>query len=258
MVAAGRAAWPTLALDAATFVQHLGRHLPAPAVADDRAWAALHASDLFLACACAAGDPRALALFERQFLSRVSTWIAQVDRTPHFVDEVLQLLRARLLVGPQPRIGDYNGSGPLEAWARIAAVRVALNAQRRIQRRQPLPDLPEPGVDPEIGFIQRRNRADAEAALKTALSRLGQQERELVRRHYIDGASLQIIGEERNVDKSTISRHLAAARRFLLAETRRELKRRAPMMSTSTCNSLLRAMDSQIQLSLATALASRK
>ena len=42
-------------------------------------------------------------------------------------EEVLQALRAHVLVGDAPKLADYDGRGPLAAWVRVAAVRAASN-----------------------------------------------------------------------------------------------------------------------------------
>jgi RNA polymerase sigma-70 factor (ECF subfamily) len=113
LVAEGRAAFADVALDQTTFVRHLERH-----VGDDAEPATLHAGDLYLACACAAGDPRALAHFERLYLTQLGAYVARIDRSADFLDELAQILRARLLLGsldkPAPILG-YSGRGPLGA-----------------------------------------------------------------------------------------------------------------------------------------------
>src|SRR5262249_26812555 len=129
IVVAAQRAWPEVALDGARFVRHIAERLPAQ-VALPEALAGLHANDLYVACACADGNAAAVAIFEREYLARVVASAARVNRSPDFVDEVRQRLRERLLVGAAPRIADYNGSGPLAGWVRVAVIRTALNLRR--------------------------------------------------------------------------------------------------------------------------------
>jgi RNA polymerase sigma-70 factor (ECF subfamily) len=252
-VAAGRLAWPTVALEDEVFVNHLAAHLPTTGDLTP-ALAKLRGADLYLACACTQGLAPAITAFEQRYMSRVAEWIAGIDQSSDFVDEVRQRLRERLLVGPRPRVADYNGSGPLEGWARVAATRVALNTRREWKRKTRLRVSSISVVQPDLDFIHGRYHAEIEIALKRALSRLGRPERELLRMHYIDGMNLQKIGELRKVDKSTISRHLASLRRSLLGEAKRELERLVPNVSTASRDSLLAAMRSKIDLSLTSAL----
>src|SRR5215510_425512 len=64
----GRTAWPTLELSDDAFIRHLGERL---ALAPDppRALLAVHAEDLFLACACARGLEEAIAELEARHFS---------------------------------------------------------------------------------------------------------------------------------------------------------------------------------------------
>jgi RNA polymerase sigma-70 factor (ECF subfamily) len=250
LIGAARQAFPTIDLDAAVFLAHLAEHLPSDLDAA-QAVDEIHGNDLYLACACARGIPEAIAVFEREHLSAVANAVARIDRSPHFLDEVRQRLRERLLVGQRPRIADYNGSGPLGGWVRVTAIRVALNTVRESNRvdGDSLPSIPGNAEDPELGAIHGQYRAEVEAALKAAVGRLGANDRELLRLHYLDKVSFERIARLKNVDPTTISRRIAATRRFLLAETRRELERLTAITPGSR-DSLLLALRSQINISL--------
>src|SRR6266568_1884503 len=94
--AAGHAAWPDVPLDAEAFAAHVAdRVRTRPDV--EKAIGALHAADLFLACACSRGIPTALAHFERVQLSRVPALVRRIDASPAFADEVAQAMREALL-----------------------------------------------------------------------------------------------------------------------------------------------------------------
>src|SRR5690348_11153408 len=110
IVLAGRARWPGLAVDSDEFARHVGRLKDAVAT-----------EELYLACACACGEPNAIAAFEREYFAEVAAFVARTDPDPAFADEVRQLLRHRLFVadaGATPKIATYNGRGPLGAWLR--------------------------------------------------------------------------------------------------------------------------------------------
>jgi RNA polymerase sigma-70 factor (ECF subfamily) len=247
-----RRAWPAFQLDDAVFMTHLAEHLPKD-IEVAKAIEGINAKDLYLACACARGVPQAIAVFDRELLA-VSGAVARVDRSPHFVDEIRQRVRERLLVGARPRIADYNGSGPLGGWLRVTAVRVALNAVRESSRKDDdLPSLARSASNPELNAIHGQYRKEVEAALKAAIERLAPNDRELLRLHYLDRVSFEKIGRLKNVDPTTVSRRLAAARRFLLKETKRELERLTPITPESR-DSLLMALRSKINIGLETLL----
>src|SRR5712692_5066281 len=92
MVAAARVAWPHLAYGERDFARDLSRKVPAggDVIA---ALSALRASDLFLACACARGDARALATFDERYLAV----LPRALRKEKDLDDVQQELLAQLL-----------------------------------------------------------------------------------------------------------------------------------------------------------------
>lgn len=237
LLAAARLAWPGVPLDDAVFVAHLAACLPTEGDLR-RGLAELHATDLYLTCACALGAPQAIAAFEREPLALVGLWISRIDRSSDFVDEVTQRVRERLLVGSRPRIVEYNGTGALVGWTRVAVVRVALKLRREAKRGTlELRESDEPIAAAEVDAIHGLHQAEIERALKLGLSRLAPADRELVRLHYVEGMTLQRIGELRKVDKSTASRQLAAVRGSLRENARCELERLIPGVTAGSPSS---------------------
>src|SRR5437764_14221521 len=108
---AGRAAWPTIQLDAGDSITHVADSARAqPDVVE--AIAAIHGPDLFLACACARGIPSALAEFDRVQLAHVPALVKRIDSSPAFADEIVQTMREMFLIpapGGNNRIGEYSG-----------------------------------------------------------------------------------------------------------------------------------------------------
>src|SRR5215510_5887513 len=121
---AGRAAHPAVDVPLDRFAAHV-----AAAGADD-AGLDRHGADLYLACACAAGDARALARFDEHVLAPAAAAVRSIDASPAFLDEVRQRVRAALLVPDgapaAAKLTAYAGRGPLRAWVGVTAVRTAL------------------------------------------------------------------------------------------------------------------------------------
>jgi RNA polymerase sigma-70 factor (ECF subfamily) len=252
-VAAARAGRPDLGIAPERFARYLAERLP-----PEGDLARVHVDDLFVACGCADGDPAAIAHFDRQLLSRVGDAVSRIDSGKEFADEVRQRLRERLLVGPPPKIGDYSGSGTLEGWVMVAAMRTALNLRRsdRVKEaaaRTIADELPLAG-DPELEIIRRRYQGEVQSALRGALARLSPDERQLLRLHYVDGVGLDKIGALHKVNKSTVSRWLAAARARLLDETKRTLALQLGLDDASL-HSLLRVVHDGLELSLSALMA---
>ena len=248
LLARARTAFPEVPLDAEAFVAWL-----APRA--DRALPALPVEELFLAWACARGDPAATRALDTHYLARLGPTVGRVDPSPDFLDEVLQQLREKLLVGPSPRIATYDGAGPLMSWLRAAAVRTALNARRPGAREvaaddEALEALPLAGPDPELAAVRGQHRAVFSEAFRAALATLTPRERNLLRLQALDGLSLSAIGEMYGVNKSTVSRWLAHAHEALLAATREGLAQRLAL-DPAALDSLLKAMRSSLDLSVA-------
>src|SRR6185436_5411772 len=84
LLAAGRAAWPDLEVEAAAFMRLVARHLPA---ATEPAVRALPAADVYLACACAGGDARAMSLLEQRTFAEVDVVVALMRAPEGSADE---------------------------------------------------------------------------------------------------------------------------------------------------------------------------
>lgn len=218
----------------------------------------LEGTDLVLVAACVGGDARALARFDAVLANEVRRAVTPLDTTNTLVDEVTQLVRERLLVGDRPRLREYSGEGTLASWLRAIAVRLALNAKRPGAREEPVaavPDQPLADPDPELALLRARYREQFKAAFANAVRTLSPRERTLLRLTHLDGLTLARVGQMYGKDASTVSRWLAGARQALLVRTREEL---AAVLSLSSAelDSIMRAADSQLDLSIATMLKS--
>lgn len=270
-LATARAAWPELAVEAPAFVGYLAARVPEGEEPVSAA-RAVHAADLYLACACVAGDRVALARFDRDFLSRVDRFVAGVDSSPAFADEVRQRLRERLLVGAPvrgaeegaaagavspARMADYSGRGALAGWLRVAALRLALNLRRdegghrladiESERMEALAASSQPG--PELLHLKARYHEEFAAAVRAALASLPAEQRALLRLYFIEGMSLEALGALYRVHLSTISRRLGRAREEVSRETCRILQERLGL-SGSDFASVAQLVMSQLNLSI--------
>jgi RNA polymerase sigma-70 factor (ECF subfamily) len=214
--------------------------------------ASAHAADMRLAHDCARGDARAIARFEREFLSEVPHFIARISRDPAFVDEVLQRLRERLLVArarQAARIADYRGRGPLGGWLRVAAVRTALDLKReRVDVASPA-DVQAIPRDAELDLARLRDGKAFRDAVTEALSSLAAEERTVLRLRYVDGLTVERIGVIYGVHAATIVRRLAASRERVVARVRDRLFVLQKLRASDVA-SLAALVQSQLELSL--------
>lgn len=257
--AAGRAAWAPIVIAEPDFARYLAARVGAnaePAAAVD----GLHGADLYLACACASGDPRAVELFTKRLLADVRPYLVPVGAA-ELAEDVRQILLERLFVGTEdapPKIAAYSGHGQLAAWVRVSAVRIALSL-RRGERASEAPPAGEeldpllPAVDPELDALKLRYAAEFNAALRDAFAALPPRDRALLKLHYVDGVPVERIASAYNAHRVSASRWLSAARARVLEETSRLLRERR-RLSESEFESLTRLVRSQLDVSLRSAL----
>lgn len=216
----------------------------------------IQAADLYLACALAAKDHRAVELSESELMTAVRQSAGRVDSTRSFVDEVSQRVRDRLLVGDgetPPAITQYRGSGPLGRWVRVVASRIALDIKRADAKtsddsEDALAQLPAPN-DPELEVIWRTCAAEYKAALNAAFAGLSKRDRNLMRQRYIDDLNIDALGRIYRVNPSTAFRWLKQVEQKLASATRSALMEKLAI-SESQVHSMERMVVSQLQLSL--------
>jgi RNA polymerase sigma-70 factor (ECF subfamily) len=211
-------------------------------------------ADLYLACACAHGAPTALAAFERSLMPEVPGFLARMRPTPTFVDEVQQLLRAKLFTGATPKICEYSGTGPLAAWLRVTALRTAIDLKRtrgeqvsRGLNDELLLDLRSDTID--VALLKAEYRPVVAEAFRTAVAKLESKERNLLRLHFVDELTFDEIGRLFQVNRSTAFRWIDAAREELVNHARAQLRNRIGLDATEF-ESLVQLVRSQLDLSL--------
>lgn len=249
-----RAEQPALAVAPADLLRHVGARIaeePDLAQILDQ----LRAGDLAVAYGCAHGDRRALEIFERRFLPEVGAFVARINSSPHFADEVRQSLRRELLLkrpDQSTKIAGYSGRGPLGAWLRIVAVRTAQKLARATGR-----ELPSDGLDrraaeaptPELAYLKARYQEEFRVAFSETLEGLDARDRNMLAFHFLDGLTVEAIGTIYGVNKSTITRWMARARESVVARMRELLAERL-RLSVSECDSLIGLVRSQLDVSI--------
>jgi RNA polymerase sigma-70 factor (ECF subfamily) len=167
--------------------------------------------------------------------------VQAIDAQPAFVDEALQRLRTSLLVGDnaQPRLAMYAGRGPLRAWVGVVAARTAL-MMRRAQPRDILVDDDDwtetlttiSTSNPELELLKRQYAAAFARAFRDAVAGLEPRQRAALRMSYVDGLSIDEIGEIYGVHRATTARWISRACDVLFDTTRALLAERLELSQT--------------------------
>lgn len=209
------------------------------------------AGDIYLAAAAAGGDEEAVRLFDGQVLAQLPRWLSRLHLPPDRFEEIRQLLRAKLLVGPPAKLAQYRASGPLLGWVRMVAVRTALDLFRGepIVADARLVDPIAKTFDPEQQLIRHRYGALFEKALREAMSELTMRDRSLLRFHYVSGMSLDAIARFYRVHRATVVRWLATIRDDVEAAVHLRLWQEVGVSPTEF-RSLWHAVRSDVDVSL--------
>ena len=246
-LAAGRAAWPDLAVDPDVLRAWFDQH----GDVDDLA-------DAYLACAVASGAGGAIAAFEAYCMPVITAAVARLGARD-IADEVAQSVRVLVLVGSsgRPLIEAYAGRGSLRAWIRVIAVREAMRVLRGRDRHVPIGDelmfdaiAPTEHEDPELEFLKTHYREQFRRAFIAAIAKLDRRERIALRMNVIDGRSIDEIGAAFRSHRSSAHRWLANARRALLDHTRTALAAELAIDSAEV-DSLIRLMRSSLSVDAA-------
>ena len=256
-------AYPMFSLPTDIFVAYLLDRLPTDATRS-LAVRRMYTSDLYLACACARGDLRAFAVFDERCLSHLDRLLVKMGIDADVSADVKQDIRGRVLVGKDGRaeIVDFSGRGDLRGWVRVMAVRQAFQRQCRVRREMPVEDdellqrIAAPG-DLMLDHAKEVYRQVFKRAFEGALQALPDRQRTLLRQHYIDGLTIDALGNLYRVHRSTAARLLARARLLVLEATRMRMMSQLDVQPQEL-DSIIRMIQSQVDISLANLQRPRK
>ena len=251
---AGKAAWPDLAVPRDVFSDHVRRAGARPVDL------ARNGSDLYLACAAARGDARALQIFEQRLLPPLAGPIRRLGVPDASAEDALQNVAVTLLAGSRPGIVGYSARSPLSAWLRVVAMRTAIDLLRQVKvpgcGDSLLSDLAADGDDPELSATKLRHTSEVQRALQACLEGLPRRSKTVLRMFYVDGLNIDAIGAVYRVHRATVARWMITIR----SEVTADLRARLGMASKATSadfRSLVLALRDDIQVSLRRVLQSR-
>jgi len=242
----GHTAWPSVVLPPDAFAAYLAERECTPA----------RAADLYIACACALGDERAIGRFEATYFQDVRAIVERLAGDTALADEALQLLRAKLFVADAKERGitNYAGRGDLRGWFRVAATRVALSllrSRRKVEDEGALAQVAATQADPELAVMRERYAQEANEVLRLAFDELTPRERNLLRQHFADGLTVDALGAVYGVHRATAARWLEKARLRLEKRVRALLVKRLGV-TTATADSILAMVRSDLHITLST------
>ncbi len=216
--------------------------------------------DYYLAYAALSGAPRAVRRVREMAAREVEAVARRARRQAADASDLLQSLSTRLLVGGPdggPRgLASYGGSGPLAVWLRVVAARELVSGGRKrtdvvddeLARGHVMPAVGS-GADPEADYLRTKYRAVFHRAFEDAAAELSPEDRNILRYHYVDSFSIDRLAAMYDLHRASVARRIHRARDALLGATRERLRRES-FASDTELESVLRAVESQVDLSV--------
>ncbi|MGE0550939.1 MAG: sigma-70 family RNA polymerase sigma factor [Kofleriaceae bacterium] len=256
--AEGRQAWSEFSIDDQAFCEFLGARFAAEELAPEAE--PLRIADLYLACACSLGVAGASEQFVRSCDEAVRTGLARiVDAADR--QEVMQQVWENLLVAgaeQPPRIALYKGRGPLHAFVRVAAVRLAITLRRKLRPEaaddSEIQRIADASDDPEIQYLKQLYKTEFRRSFATAFAALPPEHQLLLRLDVVDHLTIDEAAAAYGRSRTTTGRHLLEARQALARATLSDLQTRLSL-DDSDVHSVARLVRSQIDISVQRLLA---
>jgi RNA polymerase sigma-70 factor, ECF subfamily len=185
-----------------------------------------HAGDLLLAYLAGTGDPQALRIFEKEVIPQIDRSILRAQGDGGSLEEAKQRLRIHLLIGSEatpPRILLYRGRGPLLAWTRTIAGRIAGRLRDEDDLEQTMDEASDVRSslkrksDPEALLTVIEENGGMRALLESSVAQLDEAERASVRLYYLEKRNLEEIATTLTISRATAGRLVTRARAKLQA-----------------------------------------
>jgi RNA polymerase sigma-70 factor len=228
---AARADWPALRVRFEDFCSHLERlgydHELPPQL-----------SCLYLCVACSLGCAAACNQLEARYFPPLRAFVTKFDPRPDVVDDLLQQIRYRLLVGPAPRIRTYRGEGSFDGWLRkvantiaVDSIRINTGRQRRAQRLSQdtaCVDRIHAAAPPPLDDQLHRERyaSIVQRALHQSIHALPSDQRQLLHHYFVSGLNIDQLGAMYGCNRSTAARRIVRSIRMIQRALRKELSQR--------------------------------
>lgn len=217
-------AWP---VDA--FLAAWNETWPEPPATDASSDAALR--DEYLRLACLRGAAGAVETLEDMYVQPLEATLTKRGSDKELVQETLQAVRHKLLLGDSPALASYTSTGHLRAWLQVVATRALQDlARQRGVRWSKQATLAEQLVSPDNGPDLRLQKSELDAifvaALREVIQSLPQREKYALRMHVLAGWNVSQIGEAMSTHRATAARWIAAAKERINQNVRLKLKER--------------------------------
>lgn len=187
--------------------------------------------DEYLRVACLARAPGSVETLEAQFIGPLRPVLERRCGDRQLVDDALQNLRQKLLLGDSPRLETYQSTGHLRAWLQVVGVRVCQDLARQRGARWARESALKDDWPASTGALDARvEREELDGlfveALREVIRSLPPRERYALRMHVLAGWNVTQIGEALGIHRASAARWIVAAKDKINASVRALLAER--------------------------------
>ena len=150
-----------------------------------------------------------------------------------------------------PKIASYAGRGPLSAWVRVSAARMAVDLHRNEQEAAVDPAWAVRGValDPEMLYVKERYGEEFGKALEAAFLRLTTRIRTILQLYFLEGVGAGQIAQSYGTSTRTVQRWIVTAQNGIVDEVKAAMTKRY-QLSNSQLDSLFGAVETEMVAAL--------
>ncbi|MDQ3367328.1 MAG: hypothetical protein M3680_18040 [Myxococcota bacterium] len=210
-------------------------------------------TDQQLVAAALARDPDAVRSIEALIRAAATSAARRLGGDSAAADEIAGRMAEKLWLGRSsggaPVLAAFTGEAPLAAWLRVIAYRDGVELLR--VREVPddlLVDRVVATTEPELAMLRTAYLVAFKRCFRAAFARLSLHDRDLVRRHHLDGLSLEELAKLYGSHRATVARWLAKVRQQLVTETRAAL--RDELSASTDLDDVLALIASRLEASL--------
>ena len=208
--------------------------------------------DLRLVAAALAREPEAERALEAIVRAAASSAARRLGGDAATADEIVQRIAEKLWLsknGAEPVLATFTGEAPLSAWLRIIAYREGVELLRaREVPDDAIADTVVATTEPELAMLRTAYLVAFKQCFRAAFANLSMHDRDLVRRHHLDGLSLDELAKLYGTHRATVARWLAKVRERLVTETRETLRRE--LSANTDLDDVLALIASRLEASL--------
>lgn len=209
--------------------------------------------DRELVAAALAHEPQAVRDVEAVVRAAASSAARRLGGDHAVADEIAQRVAEKLWLGRAtsgtPVLASYTGEAPLSAWLRVIAYREGVELLRANDvHDDALVDRVVATTEPELAMLRTAYLEAFKRCFKATFAQLSLHDRDLVRRHHLDGLSLEDLAKLYGTHRATVARWLAKARERLVTETRAAL--RSELSVNTDLDDVLALIASKLEASL--------